>query len=90
MLGVEGVREELERLIGEMINKGILYEDARREFERRFIQAALDHARGSIGRAAELTGLHRNTLRRKICEYELSTNSRRGKGQKVRGSRSKV
>ncbi|MGH9159964.1 MAG: helix-turn-helix domain-containing protein [Vicinamibacteraceae bacterium] len=71
------MREQLERLINEMITKGILYEDARREFERRFIQAALDHADGSIGRAAELCGLHRNTLRRKVCEYELSTNSRR-------------
>jgi DNA-binding NtrC family response regulator len=71
------VREQLERLVAEMVNRGILYEDARREFERRFIQCALDEAGGSIGRAAERTGLHRNTLRRKMDQYGISANSRR-------------
>ncbi|MPY87653.1 MAG: histidine kinase [Luteitalea sp.] len=78
------MREQLERLINEMVTKGILYEDAHREFERRFIQVALDRAAGSIGRAAELTGLHRNTLRRKVWEYGLSTNSRRPRRKSVK------
>ena len=65
------MRAELEALVREMVEKGILYEDARREFERRFIMHALEKGDGNIGRAAELIGLHRNTLSRKIAEYQI-------------------
>ena len=65
------MRTELEALVREMVEKGILYEDARREFERRYIIRALELGEGNIGRAAELIGLHRNTLSRKIAEYQI-------------------
>jgi DNA-binding NtrC family response regulator len=65
------VREQLERLIEEMFTKGLLYEDARQEFERRFITCALDRSKGNVGRAASLLGIHRNTLSRKLVEYRL-------------------
>jgi DNA-binding NtrC family response regulator len=65
------VREKLESLIEEMLDRGIVYEDAKREFERRFIQRALARSRGNITRATELLGLHRNTLSRKMIEYRM-------------------
>ena len=65
------MREQLEQLIQEMLDKGILYEDASREFEARFISVALEEEGGSIGRAAERIGMHRNTLSRKIDEYKI-------------------
>ena len=65
------MREQLDRLIAEMLDKGILYEDARQEFERRFIARALTRSNGSLGRAAGLLGIHRNTLSRKLVEYGL-------------------
>jgi DNA-binding NtrC family response regulator len=65
------VRAALESLVREMVSKGILYDDARREFERRFLQCALEDADGNIGRAAEKVGVHRNTLSRKIDEYGI-------------------
>jgi len=65
------MRAQLEALVREMVEKGILYEDARKEFERRYITYALERGDGNIGRAAELIGLHRNTLRRKIAEYQI-------------------
>ena len=65
------MREQLERLVEEMVDKGILYDDARKEFERRFIARALAKSNGNLGRAADLIGLHRNTLSRKITEYRL-------------------
>jgi Fis family transcriptional regulator, factor for inversion stimulation protein len=65
------MRAALEALVREMVEKGILYEDARREFERRYILIALEKGEGNIGRAAELIGLHRNTLSRKIAEYQI-------------------
>jgi DNA-binding NtrC family response regulator len=65
------VREQLEELVQEMLEKGILYDDARREFEKMFITRALQRTKGSVGDAADLLGLHRNTITRKISEYRI-------------------
>jgi DNA-binding NtrC family response regulator len=54
-----------------MLERGILYEDARREFERRFIVRALTRVDGHLSRAAGVLGMHRNTLARKIAEHKL-------------------
>ena len=65
------MRDQLETLIQEMLDKGILYDEARREFEKMFITRALQRAGGSVGQAAELLGLHRNTVTRKMAEYRV-------------------
>ena len=65
------MKEQLERLVDEMVTKGVRYEDAQREFEKKFIAFVLTKADGNLGRAAELLGMHRNTLSRKISEYRL-------------------
>ena len=65
------MRDQLNRLVEEMVSKGIRYDDARQEFERRFISRALARAEGKVGRAAKMIGLHRNTLSRKVTEYRL-------------------
>lgn len=54
-----------------MLEKGILYDDARREFEKMFISRALQRSKGNLGNAADLLGLHRNTVSRKIAEYRI-------------------
>ena len=43
------MRAQLEALVREMVDKGILYDDARREFERRYILYALENGEGNIG-----------------------------------------
>ena len=65
------MRDELDHLVFEMLTKGIRYDDAHREFEKRFISHALKKVEGNVGQAAELLGMHRNTLSRKIHEYRL-------------------
>ena len=65
------MHRELERLVAQMVDRGIHYGDAAREFERRFLAQALERCDGSITRCAALTGLHRNTLARKIAEHGL-------------------
>ncbi len=65
------MREQLDRLIDEMLKKGILYDDAKREIERRFISRALARSQGNLGQAANLLGIHRNTLSRKVTTYRL-------------------
>jgi DNA-binding NtrC family response regulator len=65
------LREELERLVDDMVTRGVRYEDAQREFEKRFIARVLTRADGNLRNAADLLGMHRNTLSRKIAEYRL-------------------
>lgn len=65
------MRDQLERLVEEMLNRGVLYEDARREFEKVFIARALQRSKGSFCEAADLLGIHRNTVARKVSEYRI-------------------
>jgi DNA-binding NtrC family response regulator len=65
------VQNRLKRLVEEMLEKGIDYDDAREALERQFITSALRRSNGSQGRAANLLGMHRNTLSRKVSEYNL-------------------
>jgi DNA-binding NtrC family response regulator len=74
------MRDQLERLVGDMLDKGVHYEDARREFERLFIARALQRTKGNLCDAADLLGLHRNTIARKIAEYHLKKAWRQGPG----------
>jgi Fis family transcriptional regulator len=65
------VRELLVRLVDQMVDGGITFEDGRREFERRFISRVLAETDGHLSTAAEQLGLHRNTLARKLAELDL-------------------
>ena len=65
------MNERLERLIEEMVEKGIRFVDANREFERRFISRELAESDGNLSKAADVLGIHRNTLSRKVAEHRL-------------------
>jgi DNA-binding NtrC family response regulator len=65
------LKEQLDRLVTDMVTKGVRYEDAQREFEKKFIAHVLSQSDGNLGKAADLLGMHRNTLSRKISEYRL-------------------
>lgn len=65
------MREKLERLVAEMVERGIRFEDGLAAFERTFIAAVLARADGNLGEAARQLRIHRNTLRRKMVEYRL-------------------
>ena len=65
------LRDQLDHLVDEMVTKGVRFEDANREFEKRFITHVLSKAEGNLCKAADLLGMHRNTLSRKIAEYRL-------------------
>ena len=65
------LREQLEELVHEMVTRGIRYDEAQREFEKKFIMQVLLKADGNLGKAADLLGIHRNTLARKMTEYRL-------------------
>jgi len=65
------LKEQLERLVDELVTRGVRFEEAQREFEKKFISHILNKADGNLCQAADLLGMHRNTLSRKITEYRL-------------------
>jgi DNA-binding NtrC family response regulator len=65
------VHRLLDALIGEMIARGVHYEDALREFDKRFITKVIDATDGNLCRAADKLGVHRNTLARKMKEFKI-------------------
>ncbi|HYA98295.1 MAG TPA: helix-turn-helix domain-containing protein [Methylomirabilota bacterium] len=71
------MKEQLEGLVNQMVERGILFDEAVGEFEKRFIKRALDRANGNQSRAAQLIGIHRNTLSRKIGQYKLEPRGKR-------------
>ena len=65
------ISERLEKLVEDMVSKGVHFEDAVREFEKRFIARVLGSCDGSLTKTAETLGIHRNTLTRKMGEYRI-------------------
>jgi Fis family transcriptional regulator, factor for inversion stimulation protein len=63
------VKEQLERLVSEMIDRGLRYDEAIGEFERKFIMTALEKNKGNQTKAAKAMGIHRNTLNKRLTSY---------------------
>jgi DNA-binding protein Fis len=69
--GKTPLRERLDNLIEDMIEGGIRYPDARREFDKRFLAQVMEIERGNLSRAAKVLHIHRNTLSKKLQELKL-------------------
>lgn len=65
------ISDRLEKLVEEMVDKGVQFEDAVKEFEKRFIARVLGYCDGSLVKTADALGIHRNTLTRKMEQYKL-------------------
>lgn len=63
------MRDKLERLVEEMVERGIRFDDAVREFEIMFIIKVMQRYRGNLSRTARELGIHRNTLRSRLKAY---------------------
>ena len=70
------MKEQLEALIAQLVERGILYDEALTQFEKRFIGRVLEKHRGNLSRAARDLGIHRNTLSRKVDLYRLDHRTR--------------
>ena len=63
------MKTALEDLVSEMIDRGIYFEDAVNEFEKRFILKIMERNRGNISKTADVLHIHRNTLSKKLESY---------------------
>ena len=50
------------------------FPQAKREFERAYLEHALEVEGGNISRAATRTGIDRNNLKEKLRQYGIKTN----------------
>jgi len=66
------MKNEFDALVEHLMGNNILMDEAVGILERRMIQRALERTGGKQTAASKLLGIHRNTLQRKIAEYELS------------------
>lgn len=63
------MRKQLEALIEEMLDGRILLDEARAEFEKVYIEKCLERNKKHISKTAEVLGIHRNTLSKRIASY---------------------
>ena len=63
--------DELDSLVKQMHQRGILYREAVREFQKVFIASALREHKGNLSNAAPKLGMHRNSLTRVISQLGL-------------------
>ncbi len=69
----------MDSLITQLVERGVAYEDAVSEFEKRFIRRVLEKSNGNRSKAAHALGIHRNTLSRKMNGAEPAHHPRRRK-----------
>jgi two-component system nitrogen regulation response regulator GlnG len=77
------LKEHLETLIHQSVNRGIGYEEVLAEFEKRFIRKILGAYSGNQLRAARALGMHRNTLSRKLELYRLDSREFRRRARRA-------
>ena len=66
------LKDGLTRIVDELVRQGVTLEQARKEFERQFIVASIRSNKGNLGRSARSLGVHRNTLRNKVCNLGIA------------------
>ncbi|MBI4467379.1 MAG: histidine kinase [Acidobacteria bacterium] len=71
------MKDQLEGLVNQLVERGILFDEAVAEFEKRFIRKVLDLHQGNQSRTARALRIHRNTLSRKLALYKLDHKPRR-------------
>ncbi len=86
------MKQGFESLVEHLMGNGFFLEEAVEILERTLIARALEEANGNRSAAAKRLGIHRNTLQRKLLEYQLGEVRRKppaavnGRRRKARAS----
>lgn len=64
------LKDRLQSICVEMIDRGILFSEAVEQFENCFIAEVVSRDKGHLMRAAEHLGIHRNTLTKRLMRCE--------------------
>ncbi|MCO6511628.1 MAG: hypothetical protein J5I65_12635 [Aridibacter famidurans] len=66
------MKEQLESLVEKMLDGQILLSEALEEFERVYIERALERNGHHISNTADTLGMHRNTVAKRLASYNGS------------------
>lgn len=66
------IRTRMELLIEEMLDGRIFLNEAMTEFEKLYIQKALERNNEHLSKTANALGIHRNTLSKRVSNYQTS------------------
>jgi DNA-binding NtrC family response regulator len=64
------LRSQMENLIDEMLDGQIMLNEAISEFEKLYIQKALSRNAEHLSNTADILGIHRNTLSKRVSTYQ--------------------
>jgi DNA-binding protein Fis len=64
------LKDRLESICIEMIDKGILFSEAVEQFENCFIAEVVRRNDGHLTHASDLLGIHRNTLAKRLSRFK--------------------
>jgi DNA-binding NtrC family response regulator len=73
------MKQQFDALVEHLLAGNIFMGQAIELLEKRMIQGALEQSGGKQTAASKLLGIHRNTLQRKMLEYELGNGRPRRK-----------
>jgi len=65
------MKEAFEHLVDHLLENGFFLEEAVEILEKTMIAHAVERTDGNRCAASKLLGIHRNTLQRKMIEYQL-------------------
>ena len=86
------MRARLEALIDEMLDGQLMLDEALSEFEKLYIEKALERHKEHLSRTASTLGIHRNTLSKRVAGYRTqeraaASNNHRPRKQPARRKR---
>lgn len=67
------MKKQMEALVEKMLDGQILLSEALEEFEKVFIERALERNGNHISKTAETLGMHRNTVAKRLASYNGSS-----------------
>ena len=73
------MKETFEKIVDHLLENGFFMEEAVEILEKTLIARAVERTDGNRSAASKLLGIHRNTLLRKMIEYQLGDHRLRRK-----------
>ena len=83
----QNLNGRLFQIVDELVRRGVTLDQAKREFEKQYIVAMLRTNEGNLTRTAKYMGVHRNTLRNKVCDLGIVTRDYSGSATRRRPQR---
>lgn len=80
----------MESLITELVDGRVMLDEAIDEFEKLYIQTALERHSDHVSNTAAALGIHRNTLAKRLNSYQAAAKPKLGRNGSIgRGSNKK-